>query len=136
MPGRNKVIQALKDALAAMNDSGAHWAQGVLRDYEAEDGGARFCSLGAVYHVTNANLNEMIEEETPEALVSGDYELRQQLVDALAAAIPGSELPTTGRGDTFNERQFAITNYNDNMNREWSDIVALFERAEELVDHE
>ena len=141
----NKVIQALKNALAAMNDSGAHWVQGTLRDYPEFDLNPepRYCSLGAVYLVTGADLDTIIADEDSEAANTGDLELRKEVVALLANTIPDEEIPElpsgvmmtrAGDDETHNQNQWRITTWNDSDLREWPEIVALFERAQQQAE--
>ncbi len=141
MPTKERVVQALKDALAAMNDSGAHWTQGVLRE-QMQDGKPRFCSLGAVYFVTDADMDRICDEDHT-ALKTGDYELREEAVIVLAGTIPEDEReviwtpsdPDTDEG-RFRSAQHVLTSWNDRAERTWGEIVALFEQAQQRVVEE
>jgi len=140
---KDKVIQGLKDALAAMNDTGAHWTQGTLRDTDESDdtpaGGEarpRYCSLGAVFYVSGRDLDAMMSEqhspdEWEKILDSGDRALTVALVKAVAEAIPDGE---NGYDITsYVGQECAITSWNDRSWRTWDEVVAVFERAQEQV---
>ena len=134
---KERVAQGLRKAVEVMNDVGAHWTKGELR--KIEDGEEQFCSLGAIYYITDLDLDEILRAEEDDEdgrardLVRevGDAELRVALIQELSAEIREVE-PTFARyasGDPLDDRMAWITCWNDNGERDWNDIVAMFERA-------
>lgn len=134
MATKQEVIDTLQQALDLMNDSGAHWIQGALTN----SGRTRYCSLGAVYQVTNVDIDEFLgatsAEQILSALEGGDVELRTQLVSALANAVP-REHRNPGWMSSYQGQEWIITGYNDEDDRTWEEIVAFFERAKTYAEH-
>lgn len=138
MAAREIILAGLERALNAMNASGAHWTQGTMRDIaehgEAE-GDYRYCSLGALYYASDADIESIYDPAQTgglaKALESGDQALRRELVYAIACAIPEDE--RAHDLDSYENQEWAITQWNDYEEREWEEIVGLFARAKEAV---
>lgn len=134
---KEKVAQGLRKAVEVMNDVGAHWTKGQLRDQEG--GEDKFCSLGAIYYVTGLDIDriDQADDEGEYDLVKdlvrdfGDAELRLALIQELSEEIKEFQ-PSFARynsGAPLDDRMAWITGWNDFADRDWNDIVAMFERA-------
>lgn len=139
---KERVAQGLRKAIELMNDVGAHWTKGQLRDQE--DGEDKFCSLGAIYYITNLDIDTIIQTDDDgdydagRELVrtAGDAELRLALIQELAneIAVVSPETATWNPAETLDKKQGWITSWNDAADRDWNDIVALFERTAQRVE--
>ena len=91
--------------------------------------------------MTGADLDTILADEESAAVNTGDLELRKEVVALLANTIPDEEIPElpsgaimTGDDETHNQNQWRITTWNDSDLREWPEIVALFERAQQQAE--
>ena len=139
---KEKVAAGLRKAVEVMNDVGAHWTKGQLRDRES--GEDKFCSLGAIYYVTALDIDQIEayddegEYDAVKDLIReyGDAELRIALIQELAAEIKevAPSLATFDSGAPLDDRMSWITGWNDAADRDWNDIVAMFERTAQRVE--
>lgn len=141
---KEKVAQGLRKAVEVMNDVGAHWTKGELRKRN-DKGEDTFCSLGAIYYITDLDIDQLLREEEEGAysvirdLVKqggGDAELRLALITELSEEIKTVK-PSAARlktGDLLDDRMSWITGWNDAADRDWNDVVAMFERAAQRVE--
>lgn len=132
---KQQMLQALRDALAKMNDKGAHWTQGTMRDEGFTDGSPLFCSLGAIYEVTGVDTRGYVATGGNVEFPSETEELRIRLIQALEDAIPEGERPYSRSDSESGVRvaEWNITEWNDYSDRRWPEIVEWFERAQEQV---
>lgn len=138
MPTKEVTLEALRSALALMNSKGKHWTQGALRRNESVNGKERvtYCSVGAIWQISGVNV-ERVSKGYMSGYDDADDELRSALTKALALAVPEDARPTETFGPIATDRreqETAIVRYNDNNDRTWNEIVALFKRAETLVE--
>lgn len=133
MPDPNKVVQALRAALAKMNDTGAHWTKRSMYD-QNQQGEDMFCSLGAILAVTGvdvAKYEQIVDDgEDPTFLFEdGDIETRKAVVEALALSVPK---PITSLRDA-NTLYNVITYWNDAQAESWDDVQKTFAKAEKIA---
>lgn len=126
---RQEVAAKLREALAVMNDKGAHWVKGEYSEVlEWDDFDAPleigYCSLGAIRHVTGTSVEGTSYESNEVALT-----LAQVLPDVPEPAVPGLRLATAA------DRAFdKIVTWNDNDERTWEEVVAKFNEAAALAE--
>lgn len=125
-----EIAAKLREALASMNDSGAHWYQGDYNFYD-DDGEVSYCSLGAI---NLATMNDPIGVP-----YTGDERVadRDAVVTALAKQID-YDLPETvvippgvKEAESFASK---IVYWNDDPERGWPDIVAAFTAAADKAE--
>lgn len=141
---KEKVAQGLRKAVEVMNDVGAHWTKGQLRDQEG--GRDKFCSLGAIYYVTALDIDELLRKEDDgeygsikDLVREGDgAELRLALITELSEEIKAVKPSAASykTGEPLDDRMAWITGWNDAADRDWNDIVAMFERAALRVEEQ
>ena len=107
-----EIAAKLREALRAMNNSGAHWIQGSSAQF-ANNTPVKFCSIGAIRWAVCGDPYEETEEEN-------------FLTEALAEVIP-EEYRSGSAPDT-------IVRWNDSEFRKWSEIEAAFEKAAKLAE--
>lgn len=127
---KKEIAEKLREALALMNDNGAHWVKGEYQealeyddfDYPIEFG---YCSLGAIRAVTETSVEDVSEESNALAL-------------ALAEVLPPIDVPGGIAFDKNPEgRAFdKIVSWNDDDDREWNDVVAKFNEAAALLERD
>jgi hypothetical protein len=113
------IAEALRAALAAMNDSGKHWHQGDYVIY-LDDDEPSFCAVGAINYVTGGNAENWNDTETRATIV------------ALDGVIKAEVAPTRSNPESWNEFDYAIDRvirWNDDSERTWEEIVAKFNEA-------
>jgi hypothetical protein len=105
-----KIASILDSAVEAMNgDEGAHWIKGrFVSEYPLADGRYGYCSLGAIDHVSDVNLN--------------GYDERDEAVRALRAAYGAKGYSPT-----------SIAEWNDAETTTWKDVKRRFVRARNNV---
>jgi hypothetical protein len=101
-----EAAQLLEEALALMNDKGAHWRQGSYRWTDRRTGEVSFCSVGAIREVSK-----------------GRSALRSLMQEALAR-----EVPASSRWLGASPRH-KIEFWNDDRERSWKDISKVFKTA-------
>lgn len=106
-----EIADKLRQALALMNDSGAHWTKGRSWDPETE----KYCAIGAIRKVVTGDPYGVSPEET-------------QTAKALAKAIEQEEDVTSSDATDI------ITQWNDVDYRQWPDIVTTFTKAAETAE--
>jgi hypothetical protein len=102
----SKIAKALREALALMNDSGAHWTQGeyMSKSMNIE---CAYCSVGAVRAVT-----------------AGHPHFTNEDTDAVLRVL-SRELPSANSDGWENQ----VIDWNDAADRTWEDIVDAFTKA-------
>lgn len=108
-----EIAAKLREALALMNDEGAHWIQG--QSMAETDHGRKFCSIGAIRYVLTGDPWRVDEEES-------------QVAEYVARAIPSF------REDSEMGYDDQIVGWNDSDNRNWEDIVKAFTKAAEAAE--
>lgn len=98
------VAQLLDDARELMNDKGAHWVKGRLRETDRKTKEVSFCSVGAIYHLTR-----------------GEDRRKKALRKAALA-----ELSESIRHATYGWSGSMIMGWNDAPNRTWSQVSSKF----------
>lgn len=106
---------ALEKALSLMNDSGAHWVQGTLRQSYGD--GFRYCSVGA--------LHEAIVGWEKKPYVDQNPVMRRALQALVRAYTP--TLPRSGFERS--EDIYTIEAWNDDPDTTWEKVVKRFTRA-------
>ena len=113
-PTNAEVADVLEQALALMNDSGAHWTQGRY-EIRIADGERQYCSVGAVNKASGQ------QNRYAAYMKFSRIPLRDAALDALAAGLRNSQFASTSWDK--------ITHWNDNERRKWPDIVARFQKT-------
>lgn len=102
-----QVAKVLDEALALMNDSGAHWLQGSYKVTDRKTREMSFCSVGAIRQLTTYN-----------------EPLRKRAYSALASQIPGYY--------SYMNPRNAIEKWNDSRS-DWHQIVEGFTKASQKL---
>jgi hypothetical protein len=103
-----RVARVLEDALALMNDSGAHWVQGEYMVSNGEE--MFFCSVGAIRKASGHSPFDM-----------SDPPLTAAAIRAVASAYRSIDKNDPGR--------YRVIKWNDNPKTTWDTVVRRFGRA-------
>lgn len=149
---KNEIIKTIDDIQALFGPNGEHWGQGEykesVREYDPDTDSygavfTKFCLSGALREVDGpsefaayAAITQAIREKTDQGSLS-EVELAEQLFDCHYRAEDDDlkrviELYSSGDVIDLNG-DATIVNYNDGGQRTWSDIVAVLDRAREIV---
>lgn len=115
---RQEIAAKLREALALMNNDGAHWVKGEFIE-QVDDLEYGYCSLGAIRHVTGTDVESPSEES-------------DEVASALSEVLPEVRgLSLNGLPEDVYDR---IVTWNDDLARTWDEVVAKFTEAADRME--
>lgn len=119
-----EIAAKLREALALMNDSGAHWVQGTSMTVAVSTGEKKYCSIGAIRMALTDDPWVMLQTYDEDGTTRC---VEEEVTGALVEFLPRPKYDDQSLADQ-------IVVWNDDDERRWSDIEEAFTKAAEAAE--